>query len=399
VVSPVAGRLILDSLRYWADEMGVDGFRFDLAPVLGNTIASGGFRYAIGSENNLLRRIATELPRRSDATPTGVDLIAEPWATGSGNTYQLGQFPDGWSEWNDVYRIAARQFENKLGVIDLPAHRIANIVSGSEAQFHHASPRKNPRPWNSVNYVDSHDGYTLRDVFSFTGDGDVWNHAGDPVRQRKAVRNAIALLMTSAGVPMIAGGDELFRTLGGSVGVAATDDATVHLDWKTWNCRNRGMERGDLGSIERCALDDSIRAYRFMRFMIELRTRFPWLRPDHYFTGATVIGLGIKDIAWYRSDGDELSGADWTGPRFLAWRIANRGYRQAGDIGSTLVAYNWSDGFIDCRLPRPMEGMRWRRQADTAEWFEYTANIDTSATEIEGRYGMYERSIVVLFEE
>ena len=314
--------IILDSLAYWADEMGIDGFRFDLAPVLGNAVAEGGFAFDATSPASLLPRISRRLPARMEGAAGGVDLIAEPWAVGAG-TYQLGHFPDGWAEWNDVYRKTIRRAENKLHVDSVLPWQIANALSGSEQQFRRAGTRAAARPSNSINYVSSHDGFTLRDVFSYTDGDDAWDHGGTRAAQRKAVRNALALLMTSAGIPMLLGGDELFRTLGGRPNTVAIDDNTVYLDWTNVDAFLRARAAGDARALAQLRQEDDVRIYEFAREMIRFRAAHAPLRPRHYFTGNAPPGGAIKDIAWYGADGREMQ-QGWNDPDlgFLAFRVA-----------------------------------------------------------------------------
>jgi glycogen operon protein len=391
VTNDIVKDFILDSLSYWANEMGVDGFRFDLAPVLGNRCASDMFEFNAQDPSGLLQRITRELPLRSGTTLEGVDLIAEPWATGYGQTYQLGNFPDGWSEWNDIYRSALRQFENKLHVITTPPHRIANALAGSDQQFWYGSGRKEPHPYNSVNYICSHDGYNLRDLFSCTAIDNSWDHAGSREEQRKAVRNVISLLFTSAGVPMFCGGDELFKTQDCLHNAVAVDNQTTHLQWDTFNNYQKN------GSGE-CFPED-LMIYTFFKGMLSLRNRFSSLRPGNYFTGLDIGGKGIKDITWYRRDGYELTLSDWNNGTFIGMRIDNLQYQVKGDVGSLFIAYNWNDRFVDVNIPENIKGMQWFRYADTATWFEFASNIDEQLTPLAHQYGMHARSVLVLIEK
>ena len=155
----VAQNLIVDSLAYWRDTMGVDGFRFDLAPVLGNTCAVGCFNFSSTDSNTAINRILRELPPRSAAGGSGVDLYAEPWAIG-GNSYQLGGFPAGWSEWNGSYRDTLRQAQNDLGVNTITTGQLATRFAGSSDLF------GSRNPWNSTNFMVVHDGFTLSDLYS-----------------------------------------------------------------------------------------------------------------------------------------------------------------------------------------------------------------------------------------
>ena len=161
---------LVEVLSYWVDEMGVDGFRFDLAPVLGNSRPSDGFTFDAADPDGLLQQLGRRLPLRTAREPDGVDLVAEPWAIGPG-TYQLGRFPAGWAHWNDVFRTVARRAENRFRVDSVRPWELANVVSGSRQQLDppDAAADDGGPSW-SVNYISAHDGLTLRDVYSVTGD-------------------------------------------------------------------------------------------------------------------------------------------------------------------------------------------------------------------------------------
>jgi glycogen operon protein len=396
VASEVVRDFVVDSLRHWANEMGVDGFRFDLAPVLGNRLREEGFVFDWSDSGSLLQAIGREIPLRRHGV-AGVDLIAEPWAVGGG-TYQLGRFPDGWAEWNDVYRKAIRQAENKLHVTTVLPWQVANAVSGSDQQFRQPGVRADARPWNSLNYVASHDGLTLRDVFAYSEGEDAWDHGGARPRQRKAVRNALALLLTSAGVPMFMGGDELFRTQGGRANTVAVDDESVYLDWTNVQAYLRAQAEGDLARVAKLRQEDDVLTYEFTCAMIALRRQHPSLRPDGYFTGRDVAGSGLEDIAWYGADGRKFSA--WNDPacRFIGYRIDASGTSGSPAARSIYVGYNWNDAFTTIGLPSNLPGARWVRFADTAEWMEPVANVDRDGTVIDREYGLHERSVAVFVE-
>jgi len=222
--NPIAQNLIVDSLAYWRDTMGVDGFRFDLAAVLGNTCQDGCFNFDKLDPNNALNRIVRELAPRSAVGGSGVDLIAEPWAIG-GNSFQVGGFPTGWSEWNGLYRDTLREAQNELGVAAVSVATLATRFSGS-ADLYQNNGRS---PWNSVNFMVAHDGFTLKDLYSCDNpnngqpwpfgpsDGgstsnDSWDQGGAAADQRRAARTGLAFVMLSAGTPMMTGGDEYLRS-------------------------------------------------------------------------------------------------------------------------------------------------------------------------------------------
>jgi glycogen operon protein len=393
VAEPIVSEFIIDSLHYWADEMGVDGFRFDLGPVLGNCLARDRFVFDWSAPDSLLTSMDGALPLRSDTTPEGVDLVAEPWDAVTGS--YLGRFPDGWAEWNDIFRTALRRAENKLGVETVRPWELANAVSGSAQQF---QPRgAGARPWNSINYIASHDGLTMRDLFAFNRD-DAWDHGGDAASQRKAVRNVFALLATSAGVPMFMAGDELMRTQAGISNAAAIDDRRVYVNWDHMGAYQQAGAQSDAAALAQLRQYDDIRTFEFAREMLSLRHGYRALRPEQYFTGTG--GAGLKDVAWYAPDGSEMSGGGWSDPgrHFIGYRIDTRADRPSTGGISLYIAYSWHDDFLEIALPPNLPGAQWRRLADTAGWMEPTGNIDRSRTVIAGRYGVHERSVVIFVE-
>lgn len=380
--------LVLDSLNYWSQEMGVDGFRFDLAPVLGNDEWNGGYRFNAEDAGNILNSAVTELPARSIETLQGCDLIAEPWALGQG-TYQLGNFPDGWSEWNDIFRDTFRRAENKLDVENVMPWQIANAFSGSAQQYRY---KKNPSACHSINYLVSHDGFTLRDLYSYTLGGISWDHNGDRSLQRKAVRNALTILMVSAGVPMITGGDEFFRTLSGKTNTAAEDNNSVYLDWEK-------ISEGLGGAAEGSSfLPDEALIHRFAANLIGFRNAHVALRPAKYFTGVRSDETGLKDISWYGAEGSEVNNEFWNDPskHFLGFRID--GKKLNDSASSIFVGYNKGATGIDINLPPNLPGGRWRRVCDTAEWMEPAGNWESSGTIVSSHYYLHDRSITIFME-
>jgi glycogen operon protein len=383
-----ARELVLDALAHWAGPMGVDGFRLDLAPALGNRLAEGGFAFDAGDPDGLLQQLGRRLPLRSEAAPGGVDLVAEPWAVGEG-TYQLGHFPAGWAHWNDVYRQVLRRAENAQGVAPVRPWEVANALSGSAQQLREQAEA---RPSGSVNYLASHDGLTLRDLYSYTVGDDAWDHGGDPAAQRQAVRSALALLAVSAGVPMLQGGDELFRTLGGRGNTVAVDDERTWLHWEGVAALRATEAAGDATAAAAARARDAAATFAFARAMLRLRAAHPALRPERFFTGTPAPGSALKDVGWYGPDGAELSGWDDPALGFLGFRVAEA-------AGSLYVAWCWRDQGLEARLPENAPGARWRRVADTAAWMEPLGNVDPApGPEIDGRYWMHARSVAILVE-
>ena len=296
--SPTVIRLVTDALRYWAGELGVDGFRFDLASVLGRP--HGG---AFDPDAPLLTAIVT------DPLLSGCKLIAEPWdATAEG--YRVGGFGVQYAEWNGRYRDAVRDFwRGRSGVSEL-----ASRLAGS-SDLYAASGR---RPWASVNFVTAHDGFTLRDLVSYdrkhndangeggtdgTDDNRSWNcgvegETDDPgivgLRARQA-RNMLATLVLSTGTPMLLAGDERWRTQRGNNNPYCLDDETSWLDWSA------GSEADEL--------------LAFTRRLIALRAGAPALRQPEFFVGRVAPRPagedGPPDLVWLRPDGRPMELADW----------------------------------------------------------------------------------------
>jgi isoamylase len=351
VVHPAVLQLIMDSLRYWVNEMHVDGFRFDLASTLART------EHAFDPRSAFLGAV------RQDPVLSQVKLIAEPWDLGEGG-YQVGRFPAGWAEWNDKYRNAARAYwrgdGGRIG-------EIAARLAGSPDIFE-ASGRG---PLASINFVTAHDGFTLHDLVSYNAkrneangednrdgadDNLSWNSgvegpAEDPainsLRERQK-RNLLAALLFSRGVPMLLAGDELGRTQEGNNNAYCHDS---ELSWIEWGLDAGGRE----------LLDFTARA-------IGLRKAHEVFRRRSY----------AKDIVWRTPHGGEMAEADWTLP------FARCLGMQAGEL---LLLLNAHDGEIGFSLP---EG-DWQVLIDTA-----CGKTDDSKTE--KSYLLQSRSLALLFK-
>jgi isoamylase len=377
--------LILDSLRYWSGVMGVDGFRFDLAPVLGNTLdhqlpgANGnGFNFDKMPGDNPLNRAVRELPVRPADGGAGVDLIAEPW-TATGDGQEQGNFPSGWAEWTDRFRDTFRRSQNKLGFATVTPGDLATRIAGSSDLFQ-GNGRK---PWHGVNFLVVHDGPCLRDLYSYNNDDKIaWDQGGDPVLQRQATRNGFALPLVSAGVPIFTGGDEMYRTENGNFNPYNIDDKTTWLDWS------------NLATYKN--------HYGFARRVIAFRRAHPVLRPKEFFEGKDHNGNGLKDITWYRDDGNEPDSMYWNASdrHFLAYRIDGS---ECGDSAPSIyVGYNGWQSPITITLPAPGTGSAWYRAADTAAWMESEANFNEPGHEDKltaATYEMKGRSLLILIEK
>ncbi len=349
---PLAGALVLDSLRYFVHGFGIDGFRFDLAPVLGNTCANGCFTF---DAHEFPARIARELPARLAIGGAGTDLIAEPWAIGAG-TYQVGAFPDGWAEWNGPYRDGVRDDQNRHGVAPVTPGWIADRFAGSGSLF--GDDGRGPAA--SVNFVVAHDGLTHRDLYACerkdndqawpwgpsdggTDDDRAWDQGGEPAAQRQAARTGMAILALSAGVPMITGGDEALRTQRCNNNAYNLDSAAMWLDWDD-------------------APDEA--AFRaFTRRLFALRAAHPALRPVVFWTDA--------EVSWRRGDGTVADAAFLDEPAhdFL-------GFRLGGDVAgqAIYVAYNGGPASLDAGLPPAPGGLGWHLAVDTGAAREVDGN-------------------------
>ena len=350
VASPVVRDLVIDSLSYWHGEMGVDGFRFDLAAVLGNSCASACYAFAPAATDGILERAVHELP--------GVALVAEPWGVGNG-TYQLGHFPAGWSEWNGDFRDSIRVAQNELGTTPIAPSKVLAKVSGSPDLFNHDGRA----PWASIDYVDCHDGFTLHDEYAYdqplnnqpyplgpsaggSTTNDSWDQDGTAPAQAQAARTAVALVALSAGVPMIQGGDEMLRTQQGNNNAYNLDDAamwldptlaTTHADFVAWTTA----------------------AFAF-------RTAHAALRPSAFWDGKDHDGNGLPDVAWLDATGAQASAAYLgnTSNHFLAWRLDGQ---EAGDVARSIyVAWNGWTGAITASLPAAANGKAWWVVGDSA---------------------------------
>ncbi|MDQ3287536.1 MAG: isoamylase [Pseudomonadota bacterium] len=391
--NPVAQNLIIDSLAYWRDNLGVDGFRFDLASVLGNTCQHGCFNFSKTDSGNAINRIRAELPPRAATGGTGVDLIAEPWAIG-GNSYQVGGFPAGWAEWNGIYRDSLRKKQNQMGVVAVTPGELANRFAGSSDLY----GDDGRRPWHSINFIVAHDGFSLNDLYAYNtkqnnqpwpygpsdgGDDNnhSWDQAGVLADQRKAARTGLAFLMLSAGVPMITGGDEVLRTQFGNNNVYNLDSSA---NWLFWT---------------RDTIESNHQTYtsRLMAF----RKAHPALRPLNFYSGVDNNGNVMEQLRWFKPDGAQADSTYFgnANNHAIAWRLDGTEF---GDPASAIyVAYNGWSSNVNFRLPWPGAGKQWYRVTDTATWNEgaNTVVVPGSEAYIGGEstvYGVQGRSLLLL---
>lgn len=393
--SQPARNLVMDSLKYWTNFMGADGFRFDLSAVLGNADAQGGYSFDPNDPNNILNRAVTELPARPAAGGAGVDLIAEPY-TANAQGQEQGNFPVGWSEWNDRFRDCFRASQNKLGFVAVTPGTMATRFAGSDDLF----GARGRKPWNSVNYITCHDGFTLRDLYSFnqpqnnqpfpfgpssggrSADEEMcWDHGGDPVQQMQAVRTGLALVLLSAGTPMVSGGSEFFRTQAGNNNAYNLDTVANWFDWQA------------------AAQQNLLTSYS--RNLIAFRRAHPSLRPEDFFTGTDHNGNGLKDLTWYFDTGAEVDQNYFANPNnhFLAYRID--GTEFGDSVVSVYVAYNGWYQPIPVTIPATLAGDSWYVVADTSSDAQSWGNIHPAGQEVVlsgNQYQVQGRSVVVLIE-
>lgn len=346
---PAVHAMVVDCLHYWSTEMRVDGFRFDLAPILGRD-ASGFHRDAMffGA-------------LRSDPQLAYRKMIAEPWDVGPGG-YQLGHFPVGWSEWNDRYRDTIRAFWRGDGQL------VPNFVerfAGSSDLFR----ERGRKPTASINYVAAHDGFTLHDTVAYghrhneanlenNRDGHAHNLSANygvegptdepavlALRQRQA-RNLLATVFLSQGVPMLLAGDEFGRTQRGNNNAYCQDN---DINWIDWTC----VERHE-SLVE------------FVRQLIDLRKSRLWLRRDTFLKG-TRRGVHAKDVTWLHPSGREMADADWHDPRLRSIAVLMNGAQsRTSASGDLLVVFNADEVPFEIDVPQP-NGAAWSVVFDTSQ--------------------------------
>jgi isoamylase len=412
--NPVVQNLIIDSLLYWVEKMGVDGFRFDLAPILSLTGVDGCYQADVKTQ--IFTKISKALPSRSVAFPEGVDLVAEPWGDESPIDWS-DKFPPDWAVWNKHYRDIVKTALNKYGVGLWRAGDLAQAVSGS-AQF------IGERPWNSINYLVAHDDCnSLRNLFSYNAfyhltegviktDQISWDQNGDPEGQLQAVRNAFVLLLLTAGTPMFAGGDELGRTIPpysagvGRMNLVTVDRFEVYLDFKAYRQWQDVVEAGDIKAADHLvAANDNLYTFVFVKNLLKFRSQHECLRPERYFTGTVDPGNGLADLGWYRADGGTMGTDDWNNGDFLAWRFNacnELTSAHSARVESIYIAYNRSPHDLTVVFPPNVVGKRWYRVLDTDNtggWMTGKYNFDGGRTEVGREYWLHGRSILVLVEQ
>jgi glycogen operon protein len=386
MLEPRVLQLIMDSLRYWISEMHVDGFRFDLASALAREL------HEVDRLSSFFDVI------RQDPVISQVKLIAEPWDLGAGG-YQVGNFPPGWTEWNDKYRDTMRSYWKGDGGL---MGEFAQRLTGSSDLYE----RGGRRPYASINFITCHDGFTLHDLVTYerkdneanmednrdgSDDNRSWNCGVEGETGEAAInglrarqkRNFIATLLLSQGVPMVLGGDELDRTQCGNNNAYCQDNPLSWYDWSFTPEKRRQLE--------------------FFIRMIRFRREHPIFHRRNFFHGRAIRGLDVKDIVWLDTDGGEMKDADWreAHARCLGVFLAGEGLTETDEHGRTLsdasflVLFNAHDDDIPFPL-RFLPGARWLTVMDTA----YEHGLGRGAT-IEGGsvYPLRGRSLALLQQQ
>lgn len=345
VQHPQVLQLVMDSLRYWVEEMHVDGFRFDLATTLCRQdmkfTTKSGFLYTVAQDTVLKK----------------VKMIAEPWDVGIGG-YQVGAFPNGWSEWNDKYRDTVRRFWKGD---NFQTGDLASRMSGSSDVFNY----NNRNIGSSVNFVTAHDGFCLRDLVSYnqkhnyangednrdgTNSNWSWNsgHEGETIddkiknnRLRRA-RSMISTLLLSFGTPMIVAGDELNNTQLGNNNPYNQDNVITWINWEGVNETGKNLAR-------------------FTRKAIKLRRKLGYFARNKFFTGANLPRKKNKDLTWYTEEGKEFQVVDW----------------QSGDRRSLSCAMYNGRSWLYCILNANDNDFKWKLP-DFDNKFKWNLLLDSS---------------------
>jgi isoamylase len=377
-------QLIMDSLRYWVLEMRVDGFRFDLASTLARELHDVD---RLGAFFDIIQQ---------DPVISQVKLIAEPWDLGPGG-YQVGNFPVLWAEWNAHYRDTVRRFgKGDAGQVGALAFRL----TGSSDLY----ARNGRLPYASINFITAHDGFTLHDLVSYNDkhneangeenrDGHnenlSWNSGAegetdDPailaLRERRK-RDFLAMLFLSQGVPMLLAGDEFGRTQRGNNNAYCQDNEISWVDWKLDRPRRQLLE--------------------FTELLIRIFHQHAVLRRHHFFQGRRIRGSEVKDLAWFRPDGKEMTDEDWANPeiRCFGLRLAGDAIEEVNERGNRVIddtllillnAYHETIPFV---LPAHRRKLHWWVVFDTSE---PTTRREQRQLRGAAPYPLRDRSVVLL---
>jgi glycogen operon protein len=346
-------QMVTDSLRFWVQEMHVDGFRFDLGTILARE--PNGF----DNQSGFLKACS------QDPVLSRVKLIAEPWDCGPGG-YQVGGFPPGWAEWNDQYRDTVRDFWRG----EASAAKLSPRLYGSADTF----GKYGRRPYASINFITAHDGFTLNDLVSYNErhneanqednkDGHEHNRSWNcgqegptddegvnALRQRQ-MRNFLATLLLSQGTPMMLAGDEFARTQEGNNNAYCQDNDISWMDWSL--------------------VEKNQTLVRFVQQMTALRSKFPILRRNRFLSAQENPDIGLKEIAWINASGREMEAEHWDDDGMLCFgmlldgRAQATGIRQRGHDATLLIVFNAFHDLVEFTLPGDEPDARWTLMIDT----------------------------------
>ncbi|PZP56652.1 MAG: glycogen debranching enzyme GlgX [Micavibrio aeruginosavorus] len=353
VTHPRVLQMVTDSLRYWVEEMHVDGFRFDLGTILARE--PNGF----DNQSGFLKAC------RQDPILSTVKLIAEPWDCGPGG-YQVGGFPPGWAEWNDKFRDTVKDFWHGEASVGQLAPRLC-----ASADLFNEYGRK---PWSSVNFITAHDGFTMNDIVTFEqrhneengennkdghSDNRSWNcgtegPTDDPeinrLRERQ-IRNMMATLLLSQGTPMILAGDEFGRTQKGNNNAYCQDN---EISWLDWELKDKGNS-----------------LIRFIQKLTAMRHNYPILHRSRFLTGENDPEVDVRDLVWIDADGTEMQQDDWENENakcfgmLIDGRSRPTGLLQKGKEITVLLVFNSHFDMVNFTLPDCPGGNGWQRLIDT----------------------------------
>ncbi|MGA9251948.1 MAG: glycogen debranching protein GlgX [Roseobacter sp.] len=374
VAHPNVLRLVTDSLRFWVECMGVDGFRFDLATTLGREAHGfdphGGFFDAL----------------RQDPVLSGVKMIAEPWDLGPGG-YQLGGFPAEFAEWNDAYRDTVRQFW-KGGLHS--AKDLGTRLLGSAAEFDHSGRRSS----SSVNFLAAHDGFTLSDITRYARrhneanreqnrDGHADNHSDNCgvegatqnarilAQRARRQRNMLATLFLSQGTPMLLAGDEMGNSQSGNNNAYCQDNPTAWVDWGA----------------------DTDGKKDFVAHLSAFRRAHPALRQTRFLHGAARASDDLPDVSWHSPSGE---GIDWSDPELGTLCVLLRGSAEArikpAQNDAVFVIIHRPEAALDVVIPTPRPGWKWMLGLDTAQPVQVPRLVESDRVQLDGA------QVVALFE-
>ena len=375
-------QMVTDSLRYWVEEMHVDGFRFDLGTILARE------PYGFDQQSGFLRAVG------QDPVLSQVKMIAEPWDCGPGG-YQVGGFAPGWAEWNDRYRDTVRAYwkgeEGKLP-------EVATRLTGSADFFNH----RGRQTWASVNFITAHDGFSLNDLVTYnekhneangednkdgSSNNESWNCGVEgptddeeinALRERQ-ICNMIGTLLLSRGTPMIVAGDEFGRTQGGNNNAYCQDN---DISWLNWEIEDKGK-----------------RLLSFVQRVAAIRHKYPVLHRTRWLSAQWNEEIGVKDVAWLTPSGEEMADESWTdgNSRCLGMLLDGRaqptGVHRRGVDQSLLLILNSYHDAVGFHLPEVVGGHRWTRLIDTNQ----LDHVEEPTFEFGASYTVTGRSIL-LFE-